>query len=449
MSVTILPSARTGLDVLGEHLGAGMQRAMPQMYENMKYQRGLEAINQAEKNIANAGDDPYKIALEFAKVGAAAPGLERALGPLMQTALQRSSVNRAFPNTPGQQPSQTTNAETQPNLQQAGLGQQQLPQTEEAISMPRASESTFATPSAFNVMTPDQIAQDSERYAIARQDPSAYQERQAQLNNQNNAAITQKEALEDSALKTGVVRANDLPRYMQVGSKFDPSNPSEWVQKTNKEYQKIKSNDDKILRSFIPGTGSALFGKDRKEALKRLEPTVQDNVKKGLEQETRITLADEYLSPTEIETMIHPLSSKHEKALQGLPKGIWPAQKIEKGTGLPYKEPTKSPFITYEEAKIKAPRELQIMQDRLSDFFLKNVDKETSLLGLREKLWEDKDYDWRQIGPAIRQAMEKGLTLEPFQSTEMADIETNPPLQSLPDIFMDLDRYMKGVRGNR
>ena len=89
------------------------------------------------------------------------------------------------------------------------------------------------------------------------------------------------------------------------------------------------------------------------------------------------------------------------------------------------------------------------MNSRLADFFLKNVKDDSSLLGIREKIWEDRDYDWRQFGPAIRQAQEKGLKLNPRQEREMKTVETQPPIQSLPDIFKDLSRILPFLRGAR
>lgn len=453
---TILPGARTSWDVIGQALGTSIGQNLPgAIQQGYQRQIGMNAINQAEKDIEMAGGDPYKIALAFAKAGAQNPSIERALGPLMQTALTNSKINRAFPQeTSGSIPK---GSEIQP-MARNQLAPQISSQSEEAapISIPKISESTFASPGPFNVFTPDQINSESERYAKALQDPSAYQVRQSQLQNSNIVATQQREALENAALKTGSVTADDLPRYMQIGSKFDPSNPSEWVQKTNKEYQKIRGNDKKLANAFIPGLGSALFGANRDQALKRLIPTVQDYVQKGLEQEARNFLADNYVSPTEIESLIHPLSKEQEKAISSLPRGFFPNQSKKKADEkmrssqlgqLVHED--KSPFISYDEALVTSPKELEKMQNILSDFFLKNVNKNTSLLGLRQKIWEDRDYDWRQIGPAIRQAEKMGLKLEPFQSTELTEIETQPPYESLPHIFMDLDRFIKYHRGNK
>lgn len=442
--VTIIPPERSSFDVLMKQLGSGVQGALPQLYENQRRERGVNALNNAEQEIAGAGNDPYKIALALAKAGVQAPGLERAMGPLLQTAMTNAVTKNAFPGAIGGQsqgnmptvPSPMVN----PQQIQAPLAESPSMQGEN-IQQPE-----FATPSPFNIMTAPEIQAESERYALATRDPNNFAVRQTQLENQNTIASKQRNDLEGLALKSGI-KPEELPRFMQIASKFDPRNPTEWMLKAGREYNKIKSNDEKIDTTFIPGIGQGLLGFDREKELKRLTPVVQDQVAKGLEQETRNKLADNYLTPTEIELQIHPLTPKQEKSIEKFPRGFFPAQTDI----LPRKETgfEKSPFKSYEEALERAPREMKQIQDKLADFFTENVDDKTSLLGLREKLWKDRDYDWRQIGPAIRQAEEKGLKLTPAQSTEMAEIETQPPYQSLPDIFRDWSRIPAYLRGSK
>jgi len=439
--VSILPSARTGMDVLGEHLGRGMTNAMPQMYENQRRQMGMKAFENAEAEIAKAGNDPYKIALALAKAGTQAPGMERALGPLIQTAMQNAVTKNAFPNAPGMTPQGAPAAMPgmPPQTQQAPS--QAMPQQEGAAPTPQQQE--VATPSPFNVMTGPEIDAASQAYAIAKRDPGAYAERQGQLNNLNTIATNQRKAFEEMALGAGV-KPEDLPRFLQTGAKFDITNPSEWFQKTNRAFGKVKSNDEKLQNAFIPGIGQGILGYDREKELDRITPIVQDQVKRGLETETRNFLADNYLTPAEIELRIHPMTNKQKAAIEKVPRGFFPP---ETNLGKRIFASPENPFISYEEAQVKAPRELQQMQDGLADFFLKNVDKDTSLLGLREKLWKDRDYDWRQIGPAIRQSMQMGLKLTPEQETEMSSVEGQAPAQSLPDLFKDWSRIPAYLRG--
>lgn len=444
--VSILPSERTPFDVIMKQVGAGLQENLPQAVQRMgERERGADALARAESEIAQAGGDPYKIALAFARAGAQNPNLERSLGPLMQTAMQNSRTARAFGDK-----SQTPNLQMgQPSAQpqDQGLNIPSGQQLEEVT--PSQPQSTFLQPSPFNILTPDQINAESERYAVAINDPNGYQQRFAQLQAKNAEATNQRNDLEDFALKAGV-KAEQLPRFMNTsGSKFDTRNPTKWAENAIRDYKRILSNDEKLQRAFIPGLGSGLLGRDRDKKLKELVPTVQDQVKAGLEQETREFLADNYLSPTEVEEMINPLTPQKAKAVEKLPKGLFPRETLGEATEKAFTGKFEEPTISYEEAVEKAPRQLQQMQNVLSDFFLKNIDDKTSLLVLRDKLWNDKDYDWRQIGPAIREAEQKGLKLNDRQSTEMVDIETQPPIQSLPDIFQSLDRMTQYLRGNK
>lgn len=417
-------------DLIGNIVSRGIQENRPgAVQRGYQRQTGLNALDTAEQNIEKANGDPYKIALAFAKAGAQNPNLERSLGPLLQTAMTQSKTQRAFPQ------SQQNNIQDQSN--QEGTSQQT-----------QTPKSDFPTPSPFNIMTKDQMNKEAERWATAVNDPNGYQTRYAQLENQNNTAISQKDALENSALKAGV-EPGDLARFMVVNQGLDPSNPSEWAQKAVRNFAEVKNNDDILRRTFIPGIGNGLLGQNRAEDLKRLERPVQENAKRGLEQEDRKYLASNYVTPTEIELLYHPLTNQKEKAIESLPNGLFPAQKKETWGSLTTAQARKSPFVSYEEALEKDPQALKIMQDRLSDFFGKNIDKNTSILGLRDKIWSEKDYDWRQFEPAIVQAIqEKGIKLEPFQEREMAGL-TQAPMQSMPEIFKSMDRFIHYLRGSK
>ena len=96
----------------------------------MQRQRGNQALAQAEKEIASANNDPYKIALALARIGINAPGLERSLGPLSQAAITQGAANRSA-NAPlaGEGQPQTRQALEPPPQQQQlperGFGPQQ------------------------------------------------------------------------------------------------------------------------------------------------------------------------------------------------------------------------------------------------------------------------------------------------------------------------------------
>ena len=447
--VSILPSARTPGELISADVGQALQGILPQAV-SQGFQRGmgLNAIDQLQADLAASGGDINKMLPALAKAYTLNPNLERS--GLGQTFMQQAKTGRAFPNaaglpgglgstqpqgmsSPGQLPAATTFA----NEQEKPLQQ-----------------STFATPSPFNVMTAQDMDQEAQRYATAVQDPNAYNTRINQLQGLNDIATTQRQSLEDAALKAGV-NPGDLPRFMVVNKGLDPRNPSEWAQQGIRNFKDVKNSDDALKRSFIPGADNALLGMDRQKALKRLEGPVKNNQARGLEQFDREYLAENYLTPTEIESLYHPITPRLDKAISQMPRGLFPAQKKKTWgdvsdvfTGKADLKGT--PFVSYEEALEKAPQQLETMQHNLADFFLKNVDKDTSLSALTEKIWDTRDYDWRQFGPALNEARQKGLKLEPFQERELANVETQPPIQSLPALFQDFgNRIMPFIRGSK
>ncbi len=444
--VSILPSERTPFDVIGKDVGRALQGVLPgAVQQGFQRGQGLSAIDQLQESMSAAGGDINKILPALAKAYTMNPNLERS--GLGQQYLQQARLGQAFGGQGGQVGvSQAPSMQVTPAM---GSQPQQQPSAEQARTGPQPE---FAKPSWSNIFTPQDMDAESTRYAIALNDPNAKQVRLAQLQAQNDAATSQRQALEQAALDSGVDPA-DLPRFMNVNAHLDPRNPSQWAQNAKRNFAQVKNNDQKIRRTFIPGVGNGLLGQDRAAALKRLEGPLQHNAKMGLEQEDRAYLAGEYVTPTEIETLYHPETPQLKKGIEGLEKGLFPAEVSKKGLegwkGLTTAQARKSPFISYEEALERDPQALQIMQDRLSKFFMGNVDKDTSLLGIREKLWEDKDYDWRQIGPAIRQAQEMGLELTPDQEREMSTLETQPPMRSLGDIFKGFDRIAGYLRGSK
>lgn len=455
---TILPAETSPWQVIDKAIGNQISHNLPgAVQQGYQRQLGLNALDQAQADIAQAGGDPYKIALAFAKAGAQNPNLERSLGPLMQTAMQAGRVQNAFgpaqpgggsvspsqiqPQLPGQIPGQTGQLATR-----GAMGEY-----EPVLNTERLNRGEFATPTPFNIMTVQDIDAESKRYAQSVNDPAAYATRMATLQAQNEMATQQRQALEQAALNAKVP-PSELPRFMVTNQHLDPRNPAEWAQQGVRNYAEVKNNDDKLRRAFIPGIGNGLLGQNRDQAIKNLGPAVRDNAKRGLEQEDRKFLAENYVTPTEIESLYHPPTPKLEKAISSVPKGIFPAQKKKTWGDVAdvYRgKMDKNPFVSYEEAVERDPQAMQIMQDNLANFFTKNVDKDTSLLGVRQELWDKKDYDWRQIGPAIRQAEKNGLKLQPFQQRELDIIETQPPLQSLPDIFKDWSRIENFFRGGK
>lgn len=430
--VSILPGG-SNWDVIGRALGENVGRVLPQaVQQGYQREQGLNAIDQLQQQLQNAGGDMSKMLPALAKAYTLNPGLERS--GLGQFALQQAKVQNAFPigNRQGTSPQQLN-----PPTNQMDQGKPD-----------EFQQANNALPSPFNVFTGNDIDKASEQYARDINDPAGYGIRQGQLNNLNQIAEQQRANLEDAAIKYGVA-PKDLSKFMLAGKDFDTRNPSQWVEKTNQEFKKVKSNLDSLERSFFPTGGNALLGQNRDKALKNLQEPVSNLVKKGYEDDARTIMAENYMSPSEIEETIRPLTPQKLKAIDNLPKGSFPAHKTEALDIFNTKPPLKYPIGSYEEAQITHPKELEKMEDDLANFFLKNLDKNTALLPLRDKIWEEKDYDWQQFGPAIKKAQQMGLELSPRQQTELPDVVTQPPRQSLPDIFKSFDRVIQYFRGNK
>lgn len=417
---TILPSARSAFDVIGEQMGRGLSQTLPQAaQQRSQRETGLEAINQLQRDIQNSGGDITKMLPAYARAVTLNPNLERS--GIGQSLMGFAKAGQLYG----------------PQSQQGQEGGQ----TQQQPSGPRHT--------AYNITTPEADDAKAKQDAISTGNPQQYQISMNNSQTKNAIATGYKNNLEAMATREGI-SPQEMPDFMEVGEQFASQNPDQWLKNTRQAYAPIKSAMDKLQRAFIPGIGSGLIGKNRDEALKRLVPETQDLIKMGREDQARKYLASQYLSPTELEEQVHPLQKKQEINISKLPKGVFPAQK--KATYGDVAETFRgrmkqNPFVSYETAKEKAPKAMEAMQNRLSDFFLNNVDENTSLLPLTNKLWEEKDYDWRQFAPALKQAQEKGLKLNPRQSAEMTDISTQPPIQSLPDIFQDWWRTLQFLRG--
>jgi len=442
--VSVIPSERTPWDVIGQSIGANLSQTLPQAAQRAgERQMGLNAIDQLQETLKSARGDINKTLPALAKALTLNQNLERS--GLAQTYLNRTLAGNALGQNrqDNVNPQQTNNVS--PQIQQPS--QEPLPYK----GAPSSKQPLFATPSAFNLMTNQDIDKYSTDYAIALGDPNAKAQKQAELQNLNNIASEQRETLQNMALASDI-SPKDLPRFMQVGSQFDPRNPTEWMQNTKRAFQKLQSNDKKIERAFIPGLGSGLIGSNRDEALERLVQSSQDIKKLGLESELREYYADQYMSPTEIERQFYPTPKSVQESIKLFPKGPFLREDEDMSIakkGL-YPSLNKKKGESYLDMRINNPEKIQEMQNNLSEFFKNNINEDTSLLDVTEKLWSEKDYDWRQMGPAIRQAIDEGLVLNQRQSTELTDVETQPPKQSLPNIFENFfERIIPYLRGNR
>src|SRR5271154_6571719 len=170
MGVSILPgNSRTPWDLIGQMTGQNISQNLPgAVQQGYQRQQGLNAIDQLQNDLAQSGGDISKMLPAIARAYTLNPNLERS--GIAEHALRQAKVGAAYG---GQQPGM-------------GIGQQQpqqmgSPSVQQPIENQTAPAGTFAKPSPFNVMTPQDMQNESTRYANAIGDPNAYQKRYNEL----------------------------------------------------------------------------------------------------------------------------------------------------------------------------------------------------------------------------------------------------------------------------
>jgi hypothetical protein len=439
--------------------------AQRMQYKEQEHQRGqLKGALEEVQQLVNSGGDPAEISIGAAKAFAGIPGGDKLAQHILPIMLQDAAAKRRYgnkKNTPSENKPSPYAPMGSPQGQVTGIppaqGQQpgvMGPTQQQPQNVQPQGDLQEVIDSDYNIKTPQQMIDKAKEDAELSGDPNRYATALAEGEAENTLAKNHKDYLQSIAQSSGSISNADLPKFMLAAKGIPTNNPDQWLEQAMNRWAPIQDSYKRLSNAFIPGVDSALLGENRDEALKRIIPNSQDLVKKGQERPLRQFLTENYLTPTEVEEQIHPLDDKTKKSLDKLPKGLFPAKKLTGWKDLSKmsnvnKALDKNPFVDYDTALEKSPKAMQTMQNRLANFINETVTPDTSLSVLREELWNKKDYDWRQIGPAIEQAKEMGLKLTPTQDAELSHISTTPPYQSLPDIFKGWDRIVKLVRGNK
>lgn len=100
---SILPSARSSLDVIMDQIGGGLSQTLPQAaMQRSNRETGLSAIDQLQSALQNAGGDINKILPAYARAISLNPNLERAgLGQMALEAARKSSASQPVLNAIG------------------------------------------------------------------------------------------------------------------------------------------------------------------------------------------------------------------------------------------------------------------------------------------------------------------------------------------------------------
>src|SRR5208337_2151250 len=239
--------------------------------------------------------------------------------------------------------------------------------------------------------------------------PDAYEQGLAQAQNINAAREKNRTEIANAG-RAIHVSEQDIPRYTQVATQFQhEKDPAKLIRQTNNKWNEIQNNKKSLENATVPGIGrtvtQGLFqgglinalmhpNANRQKFLKKYDDLVGKLVNEGEEPFVRKTLTDLGLSPTEVEERIHPLTDQVQNSLHSLPSG----NKLNPQT-----------------------REKELVK-----FLKANVDNNTSLLVLRDRLWKDKKYNWEEIGNAVKQAFPNTQNLTNYQASEIPEL-SNPP----------------------
>jgi hypothetical protein len=275
------------------------------------------------------------------------------------------------------------------------------------------------------------------RAAITGRDPS---EEEEVLQTQNARALQMNELARGRAAELVGKNPEDINRFMRWSA---PLGGEQNLDTFLKKGQDIYKKNKELMDDFANLSAPQVFHHTRRQGfLTRLDRASQQLAGMGEEQYAREELAKKGLSPAEIEERFSPLKSETKSALEKLPNSGYTPSLAASFFG--------KAGPTYEMAMQKNPEKIAKTNENLSNFLKKNIDSRTSLLVLRDKLWR-KGYDWQQIASAMDQALQgqNAAKLTVDQERELNRLHTEPPRQSLSEIFSDWPRLWQYVRGEK
>lgn len=283
----------------------------------------------------------------------------------------------------------------------------------------------------------DQMSDQARTMAIQNPQLYTYESAFDALQNENNAKAAQQQAFENKIVNSGISKEN-IPIFSKIAEKVSNQFPSfdsnGLFIETNRKFQEYNRLADAVKEQFIPGfftspqeTGVTkpgilqpgkkqnlpiqdyINGKITREgALKQFRPNINKLVNLGFEAEGRNILADQGLTPFEVEYVIHP--------------------------------PTK-----LLESKIKNFKGSTV--EDLSKFLYENITNQDSLLVSRDLL-KDK-YNHIQFKQALDSIPKPFYdNLQTWQQIEYSPL-AEAPRDSLAQIFNSYGRFIDYFKGAR
>lgn len=433
--VSILPSARSSWDVIGDMLGQNLSQNLPRAIEQGQQRaRGLEAIDQLQSQLQNAGGDINQILPALAKAYTLNPALERSgLGQQFLALSQRAQGTKEFPA--GGMPMQPSQG-----------GEKQIPVS--VSDLVPARESMVQNPQGIPDFQlpygPEQIAairqQSRQRGYLPEMEERfvndaleynkiAENRRNAELSNYQQQQRQREDTIKNQALFENYMTEHD-PEFAK--------NPDELALalKASEKYQNMPSfaeRNEKVKEELRPYQAAKnalkktlnrpLFGYTE-DQLKLARPRAQMMVDMGQKPQLQAMIAHGGQGEVEEALLLNPLSEDVDKRLKGMTRFINPLEKVKVTPGSPEYD---KQLAKGAEIRLKQ-RENAINQ--VSDLIQPGPDYNhpgTNLLLVRKHLM-DKGAPWEEAGQIIDEAIQMGkIQLDPQQKIDYQKL-AYPPL---------------------
>ncbi len=458
MAMGILPSARTGLDVLGEHVGAGMQRAMPQMYENQKRQMGLNSIDQLQKDLAAANGDMSKMIPALAKAYTLNPALERSgIAEKLIPLAQRKEL------PPAGQETQTTPSGHP--LRQAEEGKAQTPISVADLVPPRPGMiqdpqglSQFQLPYG-----PEDIA-NIRNQARARNFLPEIEERMVNDALEYNNIAKQRREVEQNNYQQQQQQRIDTRENQQAFEKYLSTHSPEFAKnpdelelalKSSEKYQNEPSfaeRNAKVKNDLRPYQAAKenlkkalerpLFGLNPQRQ-KNLSDSAQFMIKAGQKPQLQLMIANGGNGEIEEAQLLNPLPEGIQKRLEHSPKLFNPLERINVSAEDP-KFNDQLQKANEHLGKVKSGIAKQL-EDIIKPGKSYN-EPGTNLLLVRKQLM-DKNAGWEDAGTMIFDAVRNGkIKLDPQQQIDYQKLNL-PPLTGQDYLDTVMNNLMFPITG--
>ena len=464
---TILPSERSGFDVIGQQLGQNFQQYLgPALQRQNERQMNMDALDRAQQEIAQANGDPYKIAMIMARVGANNQNLQRAIGPLAETAIKYGQIERQR-NAPS--PSEIGGPrqhEAPPSFQPGSPLGENAPTNKFFPTNQPLGGATGNAPAAATTNETEKLRKSSE---IDR-DTKILNAKRREQGIIEPLAETRKSILEDEEqkVKYNAQVANEkeerrnsnrdygkigVDKLLEVHPEASPEQKAIFKRKAEdaasqgqsegdierylaNEAKNFAETIDLVQKSvsaprFFEEQQRKFLGnqKDFESAASDIRVKLKPLLDLGLYDTARNLVTKLGYYPEEREMIINPFSEKEITYLNKVPV----AKNVNR--------PENSNLAPQQGYSLQMPKEYsQSQRDDVKSGLmdLKSANPNFSLV-LARKAFEDKNYDWRVFKDVLNEMVNnKEMTLESDQRTQLNTLDT-PPLNILEKVLHGLN----------